>query len=80
MGNFSKDRQGAAFYTTDRRSPTAFTVSTMSSPPNGMLCTGLSFSFAANQDVTILSVQIPSTLQCLTGHSPDDPVFAEFLL
>jgi hypothetical protein len=58
MGHFFKDRQEVLFYTTARHSPAASTVLTVSLPPNCVLCTGLFFSSAANQDVAILSVHI----------------------
>jgi hypothetical protein len=73
MGHSSKDRRGALLYTTARHFSIAFVVLTAHSPPNRVLCTGLFFSFAANQNVTILSVQTPSPLQCLGRYSPDHP-------
>jgi hypothetical protein len=81
MGHSSKDLKGELLYTTARHSPTAFMVLTASSPPNCMLCTGLFCSFAANQDVTILSVQtLVSVLQYLSHYSADHPIVAEILL
>jgi hypothetical protein len=55
-GSFLLGQEGVLLYTTARHS-TAFMALTASSPPKGMPCTGLLFSFAAYQNVTILSVQ-----------------------
>jgi hypothetical protein len=49
--------QGVLLHAEARHSPTAFIVSTASSPPSSTLSTGLFLSSAANQEVTVLSVQ-----------------------
>jgi hypothetical protein len=66
MGHFSKDRPEGLLYTTAWHSSIASMVLTASSPPDCVLCAGLFFSSAANQDVVIWSAQI---LQALCSAS-----------